>query len=109
MSSEVLTLKIRNGRTVREIEVWPVGVDSVVHDTLLERVVKKCFASGGTKVSSHELVTSTYPESSSLHTPLYFFNICLKIMLSSLVRLGLPSYLFRVGFMFKMLVHLVWI
>jgi len=63
MSSEVLTLKIRDERTVREIEVWPVEDDSVVLDTLLERVVKKCFASDGTKVSSHELVISTYPES----------------------------------------------
>ena len=63
MSSEVLTLKIRNGRTIREIETWRVEDDSVAPETRLERVVKKCFASGGTKVSSHELVIPSYHES----------------------------------------------
>jgi len=31
--------------------------------------------------------------------------MCLSIVLSSLVRLGLPGYLFRVGFVVKMLIH----
>jgi len=103
MSSEVLTLKIRNGRTVREIEVWRVEDDSVVHETLLEKVVKKCFASGGTKVSSHELVTSTYLESFQFaaHPHCVSLTYVLTIMLSSILRLGLPGYLFRVGFVVK--------
>jgi hypothetical protein len=42
--------KLRNGRTVHEIEAWRVEDDSVVHKTLLERVGKKCVASGGTLV-----------------------------------------------------------
>jgi hypothetical protein len=50
MSSEMQTPKLRNGRTVHEVEAWRVEDDSVVHESLLERVVRKCFGSGGTLV-----------------------------------------------------------
>lgn len=106
MSSEVLNPKLWNGRTVREVKAWRIEDDSVVHETLLERVVKKCFASGGTQMFvtifswAHDCSLS-WVSSIRSTTPLYFFNICLTKLLSSLVRLGLPSDIFRVGLWLK--------
>lgn len=83
-----------------------------MHETLLERerVVKKCFASGATKMSSHELVTSTYLESFQFaaHPHCVSLTYVLTIMSSSILRLGLPGYLLHVGFVVKMLIHLLY-